>query len=139
MDKDEFLSSTHLDEDAALRTILEGTSGETGEPFFAALVKNLAKALGTNGTWVTELQEDFKCLRALAFWLDGEWVDDYEYSVQGTPCEAVVGEARLVHVADKLVELYPDDPDLKQQGAVSLHGRTTHGCRRDDARPSGRP
>ena len=38
-----------LDEDAALRTILEGTATETGEQFFAALVENLAKALSTQG------------------------------------------------------------------------------------------
>jgi len=115
-------SQSPLDEDTALRTILEGTSTETGEPFFAALVKNLAKALGTNGAWVTEFDQDCQSLRALAFWRNGGWVDDYEYSIMGTPCEAVVGEARLVHVADKLVELYPDDPDLKPQGAVSYMG-----------------
>jgi PAS domain S-box-containing protein len=122
MTKDRPVSSPRLDEDIALRTILEGTSSETGEPFFAALVKNLAKALGTSGAWVTEFQEDCQRLRALAFWHDGSWVDDYEYSVLGTPCEAVVGEARLVHVEDKVVELYPDDPDLKAHGAVSYMG-----------------
>ena len=43
-----------LDEDVVLRTILEGTATETGERFFAALVDNLANALGTHGAWVTE-------------------------------------------------------------------------------------
>jgi hypothetical protein len=37
------------DEQTALRTILEGTASETGEPFFMALVENLAWALGTHG------------------------------------------------------------------------------------------
>ena len=32
-----------LDEDAALRTIVEGTAKETGTRFFTALVENLAK------------------------------------------------------------------------------------------------
>ena len=36
-----------LDVDVSLRSILEGTATETGERFFAALVQNLAKALGT--------------------------------------------------------------------------------------------
>jgi PAS domain S-box-containing protein len=115
-------SLPRLDEDTALRTILEGTSTETGEPFFAALVKNLAKALNTHGAWVTEFIEDCQRLRALAFWLDGKWVDDYEYAVVGTPCEVVVAEDRLVHVPDNVVELYPNDPDLKAQGAVSYMG-----------------
>ena len=36
-------SMQDLDEDAALRTILEGTATETGEQFFTALVKNLCR------------------------------------------------------------------------------------------------
>ena len=66
-----------LDEDEALRTILEGTAIETGPRFFAALVENLAKALHTHGAWVTEYLEDSRRLRALAFWLGGTWVENY--------------------------------------------------------------
>ena len=41
------------DEYAALRSIVEGTATETGEQFFASLVKSLADALDTHGAWVT--------------------------------------------------------------------------------------
>ena len=43
-----------LETDEALRAILQGTATETGQGFFAALVQNLSKALGTHGAWVTE-------------------------------------------------------------------------------------
>ena len=43
-----------LETDEALRAILQGTATETGHGFFAALVQNLSKALGTHGAWVTE-------------------------------------------------------------------------------------
>jgi PAS domain S-box-containing protein len=89
-----------LDEDTALRTILEGTANETGERFFTALVG----------------------LRGLAFWMDGEWVRDYEVAIAGTPCEKVIDSADLVHFPDKLLELFPDDPEVKQVGAVSYMG-----------------
>lgn len=56
-----------LETDVALRAILEGTATETGQQFFAALVQNLAKALGTHGAWVTEYFPEKRCLRALAF------------------------------------------------------------------------
>ena len=46
-----------LDEQAALRAVVEGTATDTGEEFFAALVKNLARALDVHGAWVTEFQE----------------------------------------------------------------------------------
>ena len=48
-------------------------------------------------------------MRALAFWMGGEWVEDYEEVIDGTPCEAVVTGARLVHYPDKIFEVFPDD------------------------------
>ena len=111
-----------LDEQAALRTILEGTATETGERFFSALVQNLAKALGTDGAWVTEYLKDCRKLRALAFWMDGQWVQDYEADIAGTPCEQVIETARLVHFPDRLLELFPDEPEVQAIGAVSYLG-----------------
>jgi PAS domain S-box-containing protein len=111
-----------LDEGAALRSILEGTSTETGERFFAALVENLARALNTHGAWVTEFIAERRRLRALAFWMDGQWIQDYEVDIAGTPCEQVIDSANLVHFPDNLLQLYPDDPDVKNIGAVSYMG-----------------
>ena len=111
-----------LDEAAALRTILEGTANETGERFFVALVENLAKALNTHGAWVTEYIQECRRLRALAFWMDGQWVQNYEVDIAGTPCEQVIDTAALVHFPDNLLELYPDNPDIKETRAVSYLG-----------------
>lgn len=111
-----------LDEDIALRTILEGTATATGERFFTALVENLARALNTRGAWVTEYLADARRLRALAFWMDGQWIQDYEHDIDGTPCEAVIENGRLVHYPDKVLELYPHDPDVTKLGAVSYMG-----------------
>ena len=46
----------------------------------------------------------------------------YEIDIAGTPCEAVIEHARLVHFPDNLLALYPDDPDIAQSGAVSYMG-----------------
>ena len=108
-----------LDEESALRTILEGTANETGERFFAALVENLARALKTHGAWVTEYIQECRRLRALAFWMDGQWIKDYEVDIAGTPCEKVIDTADIVHFPDNLLELYPDDPDITAINAVS--------------------
>ena len=111
-----------LDEGVALRSILEGTANETGERFFTALVENLARALNTHGAWVTEYIQECRRLRALAFWMDGQWVQNYEVDIAGTPCEQVIDTANLVHFPDNLLELYPDEPDIKDVGAVSYLG-----------------
>src|SRR4051812_33688911 len=68
-----------LDEDAALRTILQGTATETGERFFYALVENLARALNTSGAMVTRYRPEKRQLQAYAFWMDGQWVRDFVF------------------------------------------------------------
>ena len=110
-----------LDVDASLRTILEGTATETGERFFAALVENLARALNTHGAWVTEYLAESAAIRALAFWMGGQWIHELEPASRGS-----LGRrnqpARLVHIPDRSPGLLPNDPDMRTIGARQLHG-----------------
>jgi PAS domain S-box-containing protein len=96
-----------VSEEAALRLVVEGTASETGTEFFRALVKNLAAVMSTAGAWVTEYLPQARRLRAYAFWLDGKFVEDFEYDITGTACAPVVESKKLVHIADRLIELYP--------------------------------
>jgi PAS domain S-box-containing protein len=105
-----------------LRAILEGTATETGQQFFAALAQNLARALATHGAWVTEYFPEKRRLRALAFWMDGHWIEDYDVDITGSPCEQVIDQQRLVHFPDRLLDLFPNDPEVKASGAVSYMG-----------------
>jgi PAS domain S-box-containing protein len=109
-------------EEAALRLVVEGTVSETGTGFFRALVKNLAKVMGTAGAWVTEYLPQQQRLRAHAFWLKGEFVENFEYNIAGTACAAAVEDKKLVHIPDRLLELYPGVPDLRALNAVSYLG-----------------
>ena len=108
--------------DTVVRRILEATADATGIPFFRALVKSLCAALGSKGAWVTEYDPEADRLVALAFWLDEDYVPHYAYDVAGTPCEPVIREASIVHFPDRLIELFPDDPDLPPLDAVSYMG-----------------
>src|SRR5436305_613654 len=102
------------DDQAALRMILEGTAGEIGEGFFKALVENLARALGTHGAWLTEYLPQRRTLRALAFRLGDQWVQDYEHPIDGSPCRVAIEERRLVHYADRIVDLFPEEHSLRR-------------------------
>jgi transcriptional regulator with GAF, ATPase, and Fis domain len=110
------------DPDEVLRAILHGTANETGTPFFIQLVRNLAQIVRTRGVWVTEYFKERHRLRAIAFLFDGALVNEYEYDFAGTPCESVVANRTLVHVPERLVELYPGDPYLRDEGMVSYLG-----------------
>ena len=101
----------------ALWAILEQTSAETGQKYFAGLVQRMARALGTAGAWVTEYFEEKRRLRALSFWMDEGWIEGYEIGIAGTPCEAVIETANLVHFPDRLLELFPGDDELRVGGS----------------------
>ncbi len=75
--------STRPGTEAALRLVVVGTAAETGNEFFRAPVRNLTGALGTAGAWVTEYLLERQRLRALAMWLKGGFIENYEYPIAG--------------------------------------------------------
>jgi len=105
--------------EALMRYLLEGTSSQTGQEFFRALVRSAALAMDVAGVWITEYLRERKVLRSLAFWMNGQYIQDYEYSIAGTPCGVVIEEARLVHCPGRIIELFPNDSDLTALNAVS--------------------
>ena len=113
---------TRLSDTEALRLVVEGTATETGKDFFRALVRNLASALGKLGAWVTEYLPEERRLRALAMWLGGHYVEHYEYAIEGTACANVVESKTLIHIPERLIELFPQDTDLVPLQAVSYLG-----------------
>jgi PAS domain S-box-containing protein len=118
------MSSTavHVRPEALIRYLLEGTSSKTGQEFLQALVRSVALAMDVVGVWVTEYLPEKKVLRSLAFWMNGDFVEGYEYNIEGTPCGVVIEEARLVHYPERIIELFPNDPDLTAFNAVSYAG-----------------
>jgi len=105
-----------------IRHLLEGTASQIGEEFFQALVRAAAQALDVAGVWVTEYLPEHRVLRSISFWMNGGFIQDFEYKIDGTPCEVVVEEARIVHYPERIIELFPDDPDLVALNAVSFVG-----------------
>jgi len=104
------MAPRHIDEDAALRALIESTASETGEPFFRELVKGLAAALDTNGAWITKYDKPTTTLQTVAFWFSDGWIENMAYDVTGSPCEEVVEEKRMVHIPDRIFDLYPGPP-----------------------------
>jgi PAS domain S-box-containing protein len=112
----------NVSENEALRLVLAGTAGETGVAFFRALAKSLAEVLGTMVAMVTEYDPGQRRLKAMAFLMRGEFVEDYEYSVENTPCAMAVDQKGVLHFRDQLPEFFPLDLDLPEFGLVSYLG-----------------
>src|SRR5262249_37333299 len=79
-------STTELD---ALRAIVEGIAGHTGDEFFRSLVRCLAAAVGTRYAFVAVFVGGTR-VRTLAFWFRDRIGENIEWDVIGTPCEDVV-------------------------------------------------
>ena len=105
-----------------LTHLLKGTSSKVGEDFFKSLVKHLCLAINVNGAWVTEYNEEKLLLQSRAFWIDQKFIEDYDYSIENTPCEIVYKNKDFYHVPDRVIELFPQDPDLLPFHAVSYMG-----------------
>ena len=116
------VSTASANRETLIQHLVEGTSSQTGQEFFRTLVRSAAMAMDVAGVWATEYIPERKVLRSIAFWLSDHYVEDYEYAVRGTPCEQVIEKSCLIHYPDRVIELFPDDPDLVKLSAVSYAG-----------------
>jgi PAS domain S-box-containing protein len=116
------IDSRMKDENAILRSLLEGTATVTGRHFFKALVENLAIAVKAHSAWVTEYVPATRQLHALAFWSNGQISEDVFIDIDGTPCEKVIESTEIIHYPDNILRLYPQDMLLKEFTAKSYLG-----------------
>jgi formate hydrogenlyase transcriptional activator len=105
-----------------LEDLLAGTAAVTGPPFFAELARGLSRAVASHMAWITEFTDGDPTLNALAIVIGDDLQTNYRYDLKGTPCEAVVREAKTVHHVDGVQEAYPGDTDLQSLGVKSYLG-----------------
>ena len=98
--------SPEADDIVALRSIVEGTARSTGDDFFRTLVRHLAAVVGVRHAFVSEFVPPQK-IRTIAFWSNGQIVDNIEYDLPGTPCEEVI-HGGFCHIPSGTQLKYPD-------------------------------
>jgi PAS domain S-box-containing protein len=118
---DSIPSSITPDEIDALRMIVEGTSGATGEEFFQSLVRNLAAAIAVQYAFIAEFTEEKSRVRTRVFWVKDRIAANVEYELRGTPCEEVV-RGGLCHHPSGVQALFPNDRSLVEMGIESYLG-----------------
>ena len=110
-----------------------------GSEFYRALVRNLARALDTHGAWLTEYDEPTgTAARARVLVRRSSGSRTSSTRSPGTPCETAIRERRVVHIPDRVVELYPDDQvKFPAPRGRQLPRRPAARRRRARARPPG--
>jgi PAS domain S-box-containing protein len=105
-----------------LSKILEGTASTFGEKFYPSLVKNLAEAMGYRYAVIGKIIENpLKGIQTLAFYSDGEIVENMFYAIAGTPCEKVI-EGELCLFPNNVQKTFPDDKPLIEMEVESYLG-----------------
>jgi len=109
-------------DDQAFRSIVEGTSGQTGDEFFHSLVRNLASALPMRWAVISELLDYTQSTcKVVAGW-DGEsLIKKYQFDVVNTPHEDILG-GMFSFYPDRVQDLFPNDPNLKKYNIQSYAG-----------------
>jgi formate hydrogenlyase transcriptional activator len=113
-----------------VRRVLEGTARATGEAFFESLVRHLGPAIRAAYVLVAEATPERTRSRTLAVWGQGGLLPNFEYALEGTPCESVLRGASCLHARDVQAR-FPKDALLREVGAQSYLGvplRDDTGC-----------
>jgi PAS domain S-box-containing protein len=117
------VSSGVSEELTALRAIVDAASSGSGEEYFQALVRNLARVVDTRWAFIAQFVSDENHTRArtIAFWDKDHLAENFEWTLAGTPCEDVV-HGNLCHHARGVREKFPDDPYPRAWGIESFLG-----------------
>jgi diguanylate cyclase (GGDEF)-like protein/PAS domain S-box-containing protein len=73
---------------SAVSKVAAGVSARTGTEFFQQLVRNMTEAVGAQAGFVARLLPgEPLAARTIAAIVDGEIADNFDYVIEGTPCE----------------------------------------------------
>jgi diguanylate cyclase (GGDEF)-like protein/PAS domain S-box-containing protein len=115
-------------EEELLSEILAGIDSDTGEEFFAILVRHLASALAVRCAIVSKLSKSSDRtdstpdrLQVISFWNEGIWQPNFECDLANTP-EALVVNQGIYCCRDRLLEIFPEDGRLATIDACSFMG-----------------
>jgi formate hydrogenlyase transcriptional activator len=105
----------------ALREIVEGTAQASGVAFFQSLVKHLATAVDARYAFVAEFAGSNTRVRTIAYYGDGQILENEEWDLAGTPCEEVV-KGNVCHHPTGVSRIFPRDVALVEMGIESYRG-----------------
>jgi len=102
--------------------VLMATSGLHGISYLRALVAALSKELGVKFVLIGELfGQERGWVRTVVLCVDGRFVDNIDYALEGTPCGYVVGQKICVY-PEGVAAIFPDDKLLVDMGVEGYAG-----------------
>jgi PAS domain S-box-containing protein len=101
--------------------IAESIVFESEQGFFDNLVSKIAEVLNVNFAFIGRYLPQTDKVKAISFKANGDFIRNYEYNLEGTPCREVVGKTYRSY-PDKIQQLFPHDKDLQTFNINSYAG-----------------
>jgi signal transduction histidine kinase len=115
-------SAEHTRTQEVLSRLSQRVSAQFDPEFYRACVRDLAEYYGARIVAISLFADPARSrMRTLLCWQDGEFQDNVEYTLSGTPCQTVL-DARQQYVPDNVQALYPRDEYLSMKGVRSYFG-----------------
>jgi diguanylate cyclase (GGDEF)-like protein/PAS domain S-box-containing protein len=109
--------------EAAVLKVAAGVSASSGAEFFEQLARSMAEALGADAACVAKwLPGEPPRARVISSVADGRVTQNYDYAVEGTPCERLVHDPFCV-IPENAAERFPHASMLAEFGAQAYVGR----------------
>jgi signal transduction histidine kinase len=113
--------------DNLLPNIIESLQNTSGEDFIKTITLQLDKVIGADYTFIARLDKQNWVSKTLCLVAKGQIADNFEYSLDHTPCADVTNDSTCVYPQD-ICSLYPKDQlliDMNIEGYIGapLHDR----------------
>ncbi len=107
--------------DQAINSLARATHLMKFDEFLKESARSLAQLYGTRFAFVGRLLPDRAHVQTLVVWAGDQFVDNFTYSLEGTPCKDVM-DLKMELVSDSAGARYPEDEMLIQMGIQSYFG-----------------
>lgn len=113
--------SQHHQVELVMRTLAGTGSNLDIEEFYKTCVMNLAKVYDAKFAFIGLLKSNKQKVKTRAVWAADQYIDNFEYSLEGTPCKDVL-DLTVELIPRDASKLYADDAMLVDMGIESYFG-----------------
>jgi PAS domain S-box-containing protein len=99
--------------EAALHALVTGMVGTTGRESLERITESISAWLGADCIMIGEIMPNREQVQVLSMLLDGRQVQDYSYTLKGTPCEDTAKKGFCLY-PDNAASLFPDSKDIRE-------------------------
>ena len=104
----------------AFQTLVKSSLGSIGQDFFKTIVKSVSEWLHVDCVLIGEKTES-NVIRSIAMYLDGGFVDEFSYPLEGAPCANVM-DGHFCLYPEKVQQSFPNDKELRDLDAEGYVG-----------------